>query len=98
VLQNATSVLEASNAVLLNFERPANMSKQIQEARAIYGESFYNDYAGKQDIIMEDEDMIEFKKGQRVSLSENFVSKEFDCHGVGCCSTTKLDERLVEYL
>lgn len=98
VLQNATSVLEASNAVLLNFERPANMSKQIQEARAIYGESFYNDYAGKQDIIMEDDDMIELKKGQRVSLSENFVSKEFDCHGVGCCSTTKLDKRLVEYL
>lgn len=42
--------------------------------------------------------MIEIKKGQRISLSENFVSKEFDCHGNGCCSVTKLDERLVEYL
>lgn len=98
VLKNATSVLEASNAVLLNFERPANMSKQVQEARAIYGESFYNDYAGIKNIVAEDDNMLEFKKGQRISLSENFVSKEFDCHGVGCCSTTKLDERLVEYL
>ena len=34
VLRAATSVLEASNAVLLNFEKPANQSKDVQKKRA----------------------------------------------------------------
>ena len=33
VLRVATSVLEASNAVLLNFEKPANQSKDVQKKR-----------------------------------------------------------------
>ena len=44
-LQNATSVLEASNAVLLDFERPADQSEQMQERRANYGVSFFDKYA-----------------------------------------------------
>lgn len=47
VLQSATSVLEASNAVLFNFERPANQSKGVQDKRCSYGMSYYNKYAGK---------------------------------------------------
>lgn len=42
--------------------------------------------------------MLETKKGNRAQLSKNFVSTEFDCHGKGCCSITKIDEQLVEYL
>ena len=42
--------------------------------------------------------MNEYKKGSTEQLSLNFKSREFDCHGSGCCSTTKLDPRLVEYL
>lgn len=43
-LKNATSVLEASNAVLLKFERPADQSKTIQEKRASYGQVYFNKY------------------------------------------------------
>lgn len=45
VLQSATSVLEASNAVLLNFERPANQSIGVQKKRAEYGQRYYEEFA-----------------------------------------------------
>ena len=42
--------------------------------------------------------MKEYEKGKKVKVSQNFASTEFDCHGKGCCSTTKIDSKLVEYL
>ena len=39
-----------------------------------------------------------YQKGTSSKLSTNFKSTEFDCHGSGCCSSTKVDEKLVEYL
>ena len=44
ILQTAKSVLEASNAVLLKFERPANQSESVQQKRASYGTKYYNKY------------------------------------------------------
>lgn len=46
-LKTATSVLEASNAVLLKFERPADQSINVQNKRAEYGQKYYDDYANK---------------------------------------------------
>ena len=99
VLKKATSVLEASNAVLLNFERPANMSASVQATRARYGQTYYDRYAsGVSSNKSEVKGMIEFKKGDSAQISKNFQYKEFDCHGKGCCSTTIIDEKLVEYV
>ena len=39
-----------------------------------------------------------YTKGNKVQLSKNFTSTEFDCHGNGCCSSTKVDSKLVDYL
>ena len=39
-----------------------------------------------------------FVKGKPTSLSTNFKSTEFDCHGSGCCTQTKVDDQLVKYL
>ena len=47
VLKTAKSVLEASNAVLLKFERPADQSVAVQNKRASYGQEYYNQYANK---------------------------------------------------
>lgn len=44
-LKNAKNVLEASNAVLLKFERPADQSISAQSKRASYGQNYYNKYA-----------------------------------------------------
>lgn len=46
-LKNATSVLEASNAVLFKFENPADQSVKVQNYRASLGQKFYDKYAGK---------------------------------------------------
>lgn len=45
-LKSATSVLQASNAVLLQFERPADKSTSVQDTRASYGQNYYNQFAG----------------------------------------------------
>lgn len=46
-LNSATSVLEASNAVLLQYERPADQSESAQNKRAGYGQTYYDKYAEK---------------------------------------------------
>lgn len=46
-LENATSILEASNAVLFKFENPADQSVSVQNYRASLGQKFYDKYAGK---------------------------------------------------
>lgn len=42
--------------------------------------------------------VVEYFKGIPVGLSKNFKSTEFDCHGKGCCSSTYIDEKLVNIL
>ena len=44
-LKTATSVLEASNQVLFNFERPADQSEKVQAKRASYGQEYYDMFA-----------------------------------------------------
>ena len=46
-LKNATSILEASNAVLFKFENPADQSVSVQNYRASLGQKFYDKYAGQ---------------------------------------------------
>ena len=44
-LKNAKSIEEASNAVLLKFECPADQSVAVKNKRASYGQTYYNKYA-----------------------------------------------------
>ena len=43
-LVSATSVREASDAVLTKYERPADQSTSVQEKRAGYGQTYYDKY------------------------------------------------------
>ncbi len=45
-LKTATSVKEASDSVLVNFERPADQSDSAKARRAGYGQKYYDEYAG----------------------------------------------------
>lgn len=45
-LKGATSILAASNAILLNYERPADQSSAVQTKRVGYGQTYYDKYAG----------------------------------------------------
>lgn len=95
ILKNATSVQQASDVVLMNFERPANAASKKKE-RAAMGQVYYDKYAkGVENTTMATNT---YKKGQKTKLSENFNSLEFDCHGSGCCSETIVNPKLVEYV
>lgn len=39
-----------------------------------------------------------YRKGDDQKIATNFRAREFDCKGNGCCNTTIIDEKLVEYL
>lgn len=52
-LKNATSILDASNSVLLKFERPADQSVKVQNYRATLGQQFYDKYANQKVEIQE---------------------------------------------
>lgn len=45
VLIGATSILEASNYVLIHFENPANKGEAVQAERFACGQNYYNKYA-----------------------------------------------------
>lgn len=50
-LKTATSVEEASNVVLLEFEKPADTGDKVKELRALYGRQFYEQYASNNNTI-----------------------------------------------
>lgn len=95
VLRGATSVKEASDCVVTEFERPRDQSEDVLDKRASYGEDFYKEFVGEK---QEKPRMQTYAKGIEVQLSENFKSTEFDCNGKGCCQTTPIDSKLVEIL
>ena len=95
ILKTATSIQQASDAVLLNFECPANAQAQ-RAKRAQLGQNYYNKFAKKGENIQMATNT--YRKGQGVKLSTYFTSNEFDCHGSGCCSSTLINPELVKYL
>lgn len=46
VLENATSVRQASDKVLHDFENPQVQTPAVEEQRAAYGQALYDEYAG----------------------------------------------------
>lgn len=47
-LKNATSIREASDCVLTQYEKPANQSESVKAKRAAYGEEFYKQFVQEQ--------------------------------------------------
>jgi hypothetical protein len=73
-LQSAGSVREASDAVLLKFERPADQSTKVQEKRAELGQKYYNQFHIKIAKPTEPEkNEVKFKAGDLVLLAEDAV-------------------------
>lgn len=58
MLNKATSILEASNAVLKGYERPANQGESVQKKRASYGQTYYDKYAKKPEPVFTEETLL----------------------------------------
>ena len=76
ILQNASSIREASDAVLLKFERPADQSEAAQLKRANLGQSFYDKYHTEittkpTPSVVQPE--VTFKEGDLVALANDAV-------------------------
>lgn len=98
-LQGVSTVLEASNVMLLKFERPKDMSEKVQQERASCAQIYYTRFAKSGGIGGEQRmGYYNVSKKSRTKLSDHFTSNEFDCHGSGCCKTTMINEKLVQYL
>lgn len=63
ILKNAKSIQEASDAVLVRFEAPANTGASVKAARASYGQKYYNEYAGGTTTTMGKYDNYIYSKG-----------------------------------
>ena len=99
-LKTAKSVKEASNAVLLKFECPADQSVSVQNKRASYGQKYYDKFVTSSKGDEKVMGVKTYQESSRTQLSKNFNSYEFRC-GLGspcACSTILIDYKLVEYL
>lgn len=66
-LKNAVSLLEASNWVLLNFERPLDQSTSVQNKRASFGQVYYDKFAGRSTTVTTE-------KGDTMSAVERLIA------------------------
>lgn len=98
-LKTATSVSEAVVPMMLKYEAPHDQSASAQNKRISLGNKYHAQFTGAQaQKLTPSMGYYTFPKGISVQLSEHFSSLEFDCHGVGCCSQTIVNEKLVDYL
>lgn len=101
ILKYATSVDEATVAMMLKYECPYDQSITAQNKRISYGYKYYTLFVTNTTTKTEGVVNMGYKyftKGVAVKVSAHFYSTEFDCHGNGCCSQTKVNEQLIEYL
>jgi len=81
VLKTATTVREASDAVLTQFERPADQSETMKSRRAGYGQVYYDKYSGAPSPISE-------TKGTGIKLVQAILTKN-PCYTSGKKITVK---------
>lgn len=76
-LKSATSVFQASNAMLLKFERPADQSVAVQNKRAGYGQTYYDKYATKVSVEESDTETKTEDKTSEVKTNTTFPAVPF---------------------
>lgn len=98
LLKSTTSIAEASNAVLTQFERPANQSESVKQKRQSYAQKYYDQYVQKQNVnnsslvtytrITDNKTVLTNKTLNRISI-HCFVGQVTAKSGVDRFATTK---------
>lgn len=97
VLESATSVRQASDVMLLQYERPADQSISVQEKRASFGQEYFNRYANATkgaELPMGNSPLVSYKKiSPNKNSPRNHVIDTISIHCVvGQCSVETLGE------
>lgn len=82
-LKTAASVREASDCVLTQFERPADMSEAVKVKRAGYGQKYYDKYARKGVLKLKLVESI-MTKNPCYKAGKKIAVKGLMLHSVGC--------------
>lgn len=79
ILKSTNSVREASNAVLLEYERPANMGESVQNTRASYSQAYYDKHVKKQQTVVDNtQNLYRVRKSWSDDKSQLGAYKEID--------------------
>lgn len=97
-LMVANSVKDATITVMLKYECPHDQSAAAQNKRIATGQAYYSQFATIRTGGVVDMGYKYYTKGKAVKISDHFYSTEFDCHGSGCCTQTKVNDRLPVHL
>lgn len=96
-LCNATSVKEASDKVMLEYERPADQSESARKLRSSYGEAIYNEFCGPKVTIQ----IPVLKKGctgETVkALQGLLIMRGYNCGNIDGDFGDKTDKSVKEY-
>lgn len=77
ILKTATSILQASNVVLLKYEKPADQSEAAQNKRASYGQKYYDKYAGLNQDKESEDDSMKIKASELIALFEKMYKEHW---------------------
>ena len=86
-LLNAKSVREASDAVMLEYERPADQSEENRRRRAALGERLYDEFAGQRsgETMEDDKEVVPEEKavsGRKLTIYKRYFYNA-DCYKQG---------------
>lgn len=74
ILKTTNDVKEASNAVLLKFERPADQSESVQEKRATKAQEYYNKFGGQAGTNSNNQDNASSASDSVISILSSIIS------------------------
>ena len=96
-LKNAKSVREASDVVLLQYERPADQSESVKQKRAAYGQGYYDQFATsgkKEETIMPEK----ITTAAQLAAKAIEVAKKFKTlYVMGCFGAPMTDKNKQRY-
>ena len=97
-LKSAKNVRESTVVMMIKYEDPYDKSPDMQDKRVSIAQKYYTRFATNNTEGVVAMGYKYYTKGQAIKVSDHFYSTEFDCHGSGCCSQTKVNDKLPVHL
>lgn len=97
-IKSSKNLTDSTVVMMLKYEVPYDQSVKAQNDRVSVAQKYYSRFATNTTEGVVAMGYKYYTKGQAVKVSDHFYSTEFDCHGSGCCSQTKVNDNLPVHL